>query len=111
MVGSVIEFVPLLEHLSKTYTPNTLPIHLVVPSLIGYGFSSPPPIDRDFTTRDDAAIFDKLMKSLGFEKYIAQGGDVGALVSSFLGADFDGCQGESHNSSILRLRSSVALTQ
>ena len=91
--GSVLEFVPLLHHLSKVYTPETLPVHLVVPSLIGYGFSSPPPLDDDFTTGDNAALFDKLMTGLGFKGYIAQGGDVGSLVSRALGAEFPACKG------------------
>jgi microsomal epoxide hydrolase len=92
--GSVLEFLPLLHHLSKTYTPETLPVHVVVPSLIGYGFSSPPPVDDDFTTRDNAALFDKLMTGLGFKNYIAQGGDVGSLVSSTLGAEYPACKGK-----------------
>ena len=93
MSGSILEFLPLFHHLSKTYTPDTLPIHAIVPSLIGYGFSSPPPLDKDFTTRDNANVFDGLMRGLGFEKYIAQGGDVGSLVSRFLGAEHEGCKG------------------
>jgi microsomal epoxide hydrolase len=86
---------PLLDHLCSTYTPDTLPVHVIVPSLIGYGFSSPPPIDKDFVTRDNAALYNALMKGLGFNKYIAQGGDVGSLVARFQGQDFDECTGES----------------
>lgn len=92
--GSVLEFIPLLHHLSGTFTPDDLPVHIIVPSLIGYGFSSPPPIDDDFTTGDNAALFDQLMRGLGFEQYVAQGGDVGSLVSTYLGADYPACKGE-----------------
>jgi microsomal epoxide hydrolase len=92
--GSFLEFLPLIEYLSKKYTPQTLPVHLVVPSLIGYGYSSPPPIDKEFTTGSNAPIFNSLMEGLGFKGYIAQGGDVGSSVSRFL-AEFDACKGKS----------------
>ena len=92
--GSILEFIPLLQHLTQKYTPETLPVHLIVPSLVGYGFSSPPPVDVDFATKDNATLFDVLMRGLGFDKYIAQGGDVGSLVARFLG-ELDACKGES----------------
>ncbi|EKG14047.1 hypothetical protein MPH_08789 [Macrophomina phaseolina MS6] len=48
--GSVFEFLPLLLHLREKYaTPDALPYNIVVPHLIGFGFSSPPPLDKDFT--------------------------------------------------------------
>ena len=93
--GSILEFLPLFHYLSATYTPEELPVHIVAPSLIGYGFSSPPPIDDDFGTTDNAALFDQLMRGLGFESYVAQGGDVGSLVSRALGADYPACKGTS----------------
>ena len=57
---------------------------LVIPSLPGYGFSGKPafPVGQKQT----AAMFDKLMREvLGYETYLAQGGDWGALVTSHLG--------------------------
>ena len=90
--GSFLEFLPLTEHLSKKYTPETLPVHLIAPSLIGYGYSSAPPLDKEFRTRDNAPIFNYLMEGLGFKGYIAQGGDVGSAVSRYL-AEFDSCKG------------------
>jgi len=91
--GSFLEFLPLTEYLSKKHTPETLPVNLVVPSLIGYGYSSAPPVDKEFTTRDNAPIFNSLMEGLGFKGYIAQGGDVGSAVSRYLAA-FDSCKGQ-----------------
>jgi microsomal epoxide hydrolase len=91
-LGSFLEFLPLTEYLSKKYTPETLPVNLIVPSLIGYGYSSAPPLDKEFTTRDNAPIFNSLMEGLGFKGYIAQGGDVGSAVSRYL-AEFDSCKG------------------
>lgn len=100
--GSILEFVPMLQLLQKTYTPATLPHHIIVPSLIGYGFSSPPPTDRPFTGAVQAAIFDGLMRGLGFGKehggYLAQGGDVGSFVVRIM-TKFDGCNGKSIQSS------------
>ncbi|KAJ7218632.1 Alpha/Beta hydrolase protein [Mycena pura] len=81
--GSFIEFIPILEILSKKYTPETLPYHVVVPSLPGYAFSSGPQ-STEFKQMDVANIFNDLMVGLGFDKYIAQGGDVGSGVARLL---------------------------
>jgi microsomal epoxide hydrolase len=59
---------------------------LVIPSLPGFGFSSRP--ERPFGQRATARLFNTLMtKVLGYDRYLAQGGDWGALVTSFLGLD------------------------
>ncbi len=58
--------------------------HLVLPSLPGYGFSGEPSEigwDLDRTARAWA----ELMRRLGYTKYVAQGGDVGAGVSDSMG--------------------------
>lgn len=96
--GSVLEFTPLLKHLTETYAPATLPYHVLVPSLIGYGWSSPPPLDRPFSSRDNAGIWDALMRGLGFSKdkgrgYLAQGGDIGSFVTRQL-SQHESCLGE-----------------
>lgn len=57
---------------------------LVIPSLPGYGFSGKPasPIGQ----RATAALWDKLMReALGYPSYLAQGGDWGAMVTSWIG--------------------------
>jgi len=57
---------------------------LVIPSLPGYGFSGKP--DTLFGPRATAALWDTLMRDvLGYEAYLAQGGDWGAMVTSWLG--------------------------
>lgn len=59
---------------------------LVIPSLPGYGFSEKPksPIGQ----RATAGLWNTLMQEvLGYETYLAQGGDWGALVTSWLGLD------------------------
>jgi microsomal epoxide hydrolase len=96
IAGSILEFIPLLQHLSTTYTPDTLPIHAIVPSLIGYAFSGPSPTDRPFGNADQAILEDKLMRGLGFEGYVAQGGDIGGFISFKLGNLGKGCKGASY---------------
>jgi len=59
---------------------------VIVPSLPGYGWSSPPP--APISPRDIARVWDALMTAtLGYDRYVAQGGDWGGLVTSWLGVD------------------------
>jgi len=59
---------------------------LVVPSLPGFGFSSKP--RRPVGQRTTARLFNSLMTEvLGYPSYLAQGGDWGAMVTSWLGRD------------------------
>jgi len=59
---------------------------LVIPSLPGFGFSSKP--QRPIGQRATARLFNSLMtKTLGYGAYLAQGGDWGGLVTSWLGFD------------------------
>ena len=92
-IGSFLEFLPLLQHLRNTYTPDTLPVHVIVPNHIGFGFSSPPPVDRNFSTFDNATIMDFLMRGLGFRGYVAQGGDIGHHNARLMGERFESCKG------------------
>lgn len=59
---------------------------VVVPSLPGFGFSSKP--SRPVGQRLTARLFNTLMtERLGYGSYLAQGGDWGGLVTSWLGKD------------------------
>ena len=59
---------------------------LVIPSLPGFGFSSKP--TRPIGQRTTARLFNTLMTEvLGYDTYLAQGGDWGAMVTSWLGRD------------------------
>ena len=59
---------------------------LVIPSLPGFGFSEKP--RRLVDQRETARLFDKLMAEvLGYGRYLAQGGDWGALVTAMLGLE------------------------
>lgn len=62
---------------------------LVIPSLPGFGFSSKP--RRPVGQRTTARLFNTLMTEvLGYRSYLAQGGDWGAMVTSWLGRDHGG---------------------
>ena len=92
--GSFLEFLPILDLLRTAHTPQSLPYHVIVPSLPGYGFSSGPCTDTDFTLMDAANLLDQLMQQLGMESgYIAQGGDVGSKVARILAKTSESCKG------------------
>jgi microsomal epoxide hydrolase len=93
--GSFLEFLQILSILKDRYTPETLPFHIVVPSLPGYAFSSPPPLDSDFRVEDIARVVNTLMVQLGFGSgFVAQGGDIGSKVARVLAATHRECKGE-----------------
>lgn len=91
--GSILEFLGVLDLLKKKYSPEDLPYHVIVPSLPGYAFSSGPPTDQDYTLEQASVCLDKLMRGLGFSKYLAQGGDLGSFVSRIQAATSDACVG------------------
>ncbi|EGR47257.1 uncharacterized protein TRIREDRAFT_64469 [Trichoderma reesei QM6a] len=92
--GSFFEFLPMLSLLRDKYPDEaSLPYHIVVPSLPGYGLSDPPPAQRNFTTDDATWMMDHLLtQALGFTAYVAQGGDVGAYVAHFLARGYPACK-------------------
>ena len=64
---------------------------VIAPSLPGFGFSGRPP--RPWGPRKMAAVFDSLMTDvLGYDSYIAQGGDWGGAISSWLGFEHPACR-------------------
>ena len=85
--GSVIE---LLEAVGPLTDPTAYggtaddAFHLVLPSIPGYGFSSEPKeIGWDFGRI--ARAWAELMQRLGYGRYVAQGGDLGAIVTDVMG--------------------------
>lgn len=58
--------------------------HLVLPSIPGFGFSQKP-TDTGWNPQRIAAAWDMLMKRLGYDHYVSQGGDWGAIISDALG--------------------------
>lgn len=85
--GSVAEFLDLIGPLCDPVAHGGDAMdafHLVVPSLPGYGFSGPTG-RTGWDTRRVAAAWQELMRRLGYERYIAQGGDWGMPISLRLG--------------------------
>ncbi|KAF4997501.1 hypothetical protein FGRMN_3865 [Fusarium graminum] len=107
--GSFLEFLQILSILKERYTPETLPYHIVVPSLPGYAFSSPPPLDQDFDIGDVARVINTLMVNLGFGSgYVAQGGDIGSRILRVLAATYKECKAGHLNFCIMAKPSDVS---
>lgn len=85
--GSIVEFVDFVDLLAHPENHGGTvddAFDVVAPSLPGFGFSGRPP--RPYGPRKMAGIFNSLMTNvLGYETYIAQGGDWGGAISSWLG--------------------------
>ena len=85
--GSVLEFYDVIEplaHPEKFGGDAEDGVNLVIPSLPGYAFSGKP--EKPMGPRATAALWDKLMREvLGYDAYIAQGGDWGSIVTGYLG--------------------------
>jgi pimeloyl-ACP methyl ester carboxylesterase len=85
--GSVIE---LLETIGPLTDPTAHggsaddAFHLVLPSVPGYGFSGEP-TERGWWAGRAAEVWVKLMARLGYDRYVAQGGDVGAAITDGIG--------------------------
>jgi pimeloyl-ACP methyl ester carboxylesterase len=85
--GSVIE---LLEAIGPLTDPTAHggsaeeAFHLVLPSLPGYGFSSQP-TEVGWDAGRTARGWAELMHRLGYTRYVAQGGDLGAIVTDAMG--------------------------
>jgi microsomal epoxide hydrolase len=93
--GSFLEFLPLMDLIRKQYTPDTLPYHIIAPSLPGYAMSSDPPLHKDWKVGDTSRIMHKLLVSLGFGSpgYLVQGGDIGSFVSRHIAGTYAECKG------------------
>ena len=87
--GSVLEFRnvigPLTDPLSHGGKASDA-FHLIIPSLPGYGFSGKPPV-TGWGVERIAKAWAELMRRLGYDRYVAQGGDWGSLVTMCLAVD------------------------
>ncbi len=85
--GSVIELLetigPLTDPTAHGGTPEDA-FDLVLPSLPGYGFSSEP-TELGWDADRIARAWAELMHRLGYTRYVAQGGDVGAYITDSMG--------------------------
>lgn len=94
--GSVVEFQKVIGPLTDPTAHGgdaSDAFHVVCPSLPGYGFSGKP--TKTGTSVDKiGAMWGQLMARLGYDKYAAQGGDWGAMVTSAIGIqDTEHCLG------------------
>jgi pimeloyl-ACP methyl ester carboxylesterase len=85
--GSIIELLetigPLTDPTAHGGTSDDA-FHLVLPSLPGYGFSAEP-TELGWDAARTGRAWAELMQRLGYTRYVAQGGDVGALVTDLMG--------------------------
>ena len=85
--GSVVEFLDVIGPLTDPRAHGGDPadaLHVVAPSIPGYAFSGPTN-ERGWDPGRIATAWDTLMTGLGYERYGAQGGDWGAMITTQLG--------------------------
>lgn len=103
--GSIVEFakvIPRLLEPEKHGGQAKDAFHVVAPSLPGFGFSDKPTRTGTGVHRI-ADLFDTLMRGLGYDRYVAQGGDWGSVITTCIGAQNRGaCQAIHVNMPIAR---------
>lgn len=85
--GSFLEFERLIKPLTDPAAhgaPSDDAFDLIIPSLPGFGFSTPL-VDGDWSTHRIATTFTELMTRLGYDRFAVQGGDLGASVAPEIG--------------------------
>jgi epoxide hydrolase len=85
--GSVVEYLDVIGPLTDPRAHGGDPAdacHLVLPSIPGYGFSGPTK-QTGWSLERIAGAWMTLMAQLGYDRYVAQGGDFGVPVSIMLG--------------------------
>jgi pimeloyl-ACP methyl ester carboxylesterase len=86
--GSVIEQLKIIDPLTNptAHGGSTADaFHVVIPSMPGYGFSGKPAA-TGWGPEHMARAWAELMKRLGYDRYVAQGGDWGAQIVDVMGA-------------------------
>jgi pimeloyl-ACP methyl ester carboxylesterase len=86
--GSVIEMLNVVDPLTDptAYGGSAEDaFHLVIPSIPGYGFSGKP-TTTGWDPQHIARAWVELMKRLGYTRFVAQGGDWGAIITDLMGA-------------------------
>jgi pimeloyl-ACP methyl ester carboxylesterase len=85
--GSIIEQLKIIERLTDPTAHGgneSDAFHVVIPSMPGYGFSGKP-TSTGWGPERMGRAWAELMKRLGYEHYVAQGGDWGAFVVDWMG--------------------------
>jgi pimeloyl-ACP methyl ester carboxylesterase len=85
--GSVIELLNIIDPLTNPTAHGASAadaFDVVIPSMPGYGYSAKPR-DLGWGPVRIAGAWDVLMERLGYTRYVAQGGDWGAIVTDMMG--------------------------
>jgi pimeloyl-ACP methyl ester carboxylesterase len=85
--GSVVEQLKLVDRLTNPTAHGGSAadaFHVVIPSMPGYGFSGKP-TTTGWGPERMARAWAQLMDRLGYDRYVAQGGDWGAFVVDYMG--------------------------
>jgi pimeloyl-ACP methyl ester carboxylesterase len=85
--GSIIEQLKLIDPLVNPTAHGRSAsdaFHVVIPSMPGYGFSGKP-TSTGWGPERMGRAWDTLMRRLGYDRYVAQGGDWGAFVVDQMG--------------------------
>ncbi|MDF2992219.1 MAG: Epoxide hydrolase [Microbacterium sp.] len=85
--GSVAEFVDVIDALTEPDDADAPAFHVVAPSLPGFGFSDKP-AEPGWGTERIAAAWVQLMGRLGYDRFLAHGGDWGGPITIALGGRF-----------------------
>ena len=86
--GSVVEQMKIIDPLTDPTAHGGSAadaFHLVIPSIPGYGYSGKP-ATTGWNTPHISRAWTVLMKRLGYQKFVAQGGDWGAIITEVMGA-------------------------
>ena len=92
--GSIVEFHKVIEPLTNPTEHGgdaTDAFHVVAPSLPGFGFSGKP-TTTGWVVQKIGDTFARLMAALGYDRYVAQGGDWGSAITTAIGGtDLEHC--------------------
>jgi pimeloyl-ACP methyl ester carboxylesterase len=85
--GSIAEFIDVVDEIADPADPEAPVFHVVIPSLPGFGFSDRP-AETGWGTERTAAAWVELMSRLGYDRFLAHGGDWGGVITTILGGRF-----------------------
>lgn len=85
--GSIAEFIDVVDELADPKDADVPAFHVVVPSLPGFGYSDKPAA-TGWGSEKIAAAWAELMARLGYDRFLAHGGDWGGVITTILGGRF-----------------------
>jgi len=85
--GSIAEFIDVADELADPEHSDIPAFHVVIPSLPGFGYSDKP-ATTGWGTEKIAAAWVELMGRLGYDKFVAHGGDWGGNITTVLAGRF-----------------------